>query len=302
MTGLVAFVVYEGSRPVLYTQALDGTDRQRLSLDGVRAGYPREQVFDHNTGEYVDAVPVPRDERVLALNGPLRWSADGRRLAFAAVSAFDQAEAVVLGLDGQGHGASPTVATVTAPTFSADGRRLAYGLWTNQDARFFLLTTDLTTFATTQTETVGETNNASTFWWAPDGHSVLFSRPRFSPAPEYRPEDEIRRVDLQTGAISAVTGTLSGHIVDHDPATGTTLLRRFGSGAAATSVLRRADGSESSLPEGQHWVGFAAGRPGYAVTRESEAGSLQIVPTDGGEATALAALPPDAHAAVWVDL
>jgi hypothetical protein len=236
----------------------------------------------------------------------VQWSADGQRLVLAVASAYDQSEAVVLGLDGRGAGASPTVANVVHPVFSPDGRRIAYVLWTNQDATFRLMTTDLATFATTEHILTREVTNASLIWWAPDGRSLLFSRPGFANG---EVQVDLRRLDLATGALTTVIGTLPGHLLDYDPVSGLVIHAR----PRATTppgeygyqtVLVHADGTEVAAPDGTRWAGLATGRAGFAVrvpSQQETVGGVELVSVDGRTSVPLSNLPAGVHVTVALD-
>jgi Tol biopolymer transport system component len=133
--GTVALVTFNGTKPNLFIQNIDGGKSQRIHFNGAVDPIPGNNPL----------VPPVTDDNLLAL-AHMSWSPDGTRMAVVATVAFDQSEVVVMNADGS----SPRIASVNqqiilSPVdWSPNQRYLAYAMSTQGGARGVeIFTTDL---------------------------------------------------------------------------------------------------------------------------------------------------------------
>jgi len=203
----VAMVELEGTRPALYIQNAEGTQRTRIHFTGAIDEVPGNSPL----------VPPLTDENILALRS-VKWSPDGSRVAFVATTAHDQAEVVVMKADGSdARIVSPNYAYVLGDVdWSPDGTRVAYIMATQPSVRGLdLFVSDVVGVprVTRITTSSGYRGLGGTIRFAANGSSVWISQVTGEGgAPLFESVGAIRRVDLASGAISSVLENITGEV------------------------------------------------------------------------------------------
>ncbi len=295
----VAYVVQENGRPALYVQNADGSGRVRIHFTGA-------QPLPGNLGD----LPV-QDDHVLAL-GPLSWSPDGKKLAVVVTLAYDQSELVVVDADG-GHAREASLNSqiiMTAPDWSPDGTRLAYGMSTQPRAfGVQLFVTDLaanTWRQVTNGDPVGSPGTAVR--WSLDGSRLYLWQTTGTPALDADWRSRISAVDPATGETRVVLDSVAGMVQD---------VARGGTWALVLQTVSQPSGQDGvrdlvrrplaglgpvlKLAEGNLWWARASSDDRSVTVLADEDGSPSsnsfaawVLPIGGGKS---AALPGLDHAA-----
>ncbi len=149
----------------LYTQNLDGTDRKRIHIMGVKETITPIEIGNIN------------DKTILNISEP-RWSPSGTKFALVVGVAMDQSQLIVMYADGRNaKTASPDPQMVGSPDWSPDGTKIAYTMSTSYFGTFTeIFITDLEadtwkrlTWLSTQ---VG---NIVSPRWSKDGKKIFFT-------------------------------------------------------------------------------------------------------------------------------
>lgn len=298
----VAFVVQENGRPALYVQDADGGGRTRIHFAGAREmpGNP-------------DLLPPLTDENVLAL-GPLAWSPDGARLAVVVTLAYDESELVVVSADGSDARVASlnTQIIMTAPDWSPDGTRLAYGMSTLPRAEGVqLFVTDLGAETWRQVTSADPVGSAGTnVRWSADGEALYLWRTiGQTDGASHDWVSRISKVDAATGVATVLVDSVAG-IVQHVARGGTwaLLIRNVDQPSGqdlVRSLVRRplvGTGPELELARGVLWWARASADD-RAVTLVEDADTspdvmtlrASVVPIGGGTAALLPGLEPDSY-------
>ncbi len=297
----VAYVAQENGRPALYVQNADGSGRSRVHFTGATE-------MPGNSG----AVPPVRDENILAL-GPLAWSPDGRRLAVVVTLAYDQSELVLIDADGS----NARVASfdfqiiMTAPDWSPDGTKLAYGMSTQP--RGFgvqLFVTDLTANTWRQVTNADPIGSAGPdVRWNTDGGTIYCWRTIVSPTATTDWVSRISSVDVATGSQHVLADSVAGMVQDiARNGTWALVLRSVSQPPGQDGVrdlVRRPMiglGPELKLAEGNLWWARAsADDRGATVVADEDASpssnsfAAWVVPIGGGKALSIAGLDKNAY-------
>ncbi len=199
----VAYVIQEGGRPALYVQNADGTGRTRIHFSGA-------QSLPGNLGDL-----LVQDDRILAL-GPLAWSPDGRKLAVVVTLAYDQSELVVLDADG-GNAREASLNSqiiMTAPDWSPDGTKLAYGMSTQPRAMGVqLFVTDLAANAWRQVTTGDPVGTPGTdVRWSSDGGTLYLWQTLRTPSLDSDWLSRISAVDPASGGTHVLVDSVAGMV------------------------------------------------------------------------------------------
>ena len=205
----VALVELDGTRPAFYIQKSDGAGRTRIRFNGA---------VDEVAGNS-PLVPALTDANILALRS-VKWSPDGTRIAFVASTAFDQAEVVVMKSDGtDARIVSVNYAYVVGDVdWSPDGTRVAYIMATQPSLRGLeLFVSDVSGSGaprvTQVTTNSGYRGLGGTVRFASSGTAVWISQVTGEQGgPLFESIGAVRRVDLATGAISAVLENMAGEV------------------------------------------------------------------------------------------
>jgi hypothetical protein len=204
--GTLAAVELNGTRFELYTQSLTGSGRERIHFDGADDPFPENSPL----------VPPFTDANVIAL-GPMRWSADGERLALVATLAFDQSEVVIIDRNSsKARVSSPNTQIILSdPEWSADGRQIAYAMSTLPHARGVeLFVTDLVQNRIRKvTAQAGWTVLGAGLRFSHDAGQLFYSRTSgqaVGTVPNYT--SELRAVDLSSGQLRTLVNGLIGEV------------------------------------------------------------------------------------------
>lgn len=296
----VAFVVQEGGHPALYVQNGDGSGRTRIHFTGAQEmpGNP-------------DVLPPVRDEYIVAL-GPLAWSPDGQKLAVVVTLAYDQSEVVVMNADGSDARVASfnTQIILTAPDWSADGTKLAYGMSTLPRAEGVqLFVTDLAANSWRQVTSGPAVGSAGTdVRWGSDGATLYLWR-TIAQTPEHQWVSRISSVDAATGVARVLADSVAGMVQDVARSGAWTLVLRVISQPSGQDWVRElvrrplaGDGPELRLVTGNFWWARAtADDRGATVVVDEDPSSgtdsfaAWALPIDGGKSTAIPGLDKNAY-------
>ena len=203
----VAMVELEGTKPALYIQNAQGTQRIRIHFTGAIDEVPGNSPL----------VPPLTDENILALRS-VKWSPDGTRIAFVASTAYDQAEVVVMKADGSdARIVSPNYAYVLGDVdWSPDGSRVAYIMATQPSLRGLdLFVSDVVGAprVTRITTNSGYQGLGGTIRFGANGTFVWISQVTGEGgAPLFESVGAVRRVDLANGTITSVLENIVGEV------------------------------------------------------------------------------------------
>jgi dipeptidyl aminopeptidase/acylaminoacyl peptidase len=233
---LVAVTTFEGSKPALFMQHLDGSQKTRIQFTNVRDDIP---------GNYSGL--TVGDANLLALGAP-SWDPSGSgRIAVVATLAYDQSEIVVMRPDGTGEVASINTQIIsTGPQWSPDGKKLAYTMSTLPGFKGIdLFVTDLTTH-TVKRLTTNANLAQSAVRWSNDGQSVLYSKVTAQPTPADDYRNDIVEINVTTGATKTIASNVFGQISSISKMGARVLLTR-GVGLARALIEHDFDGTERVL-------------------------------------------------------
>ncbi len=161
--GKVVFISNEDYK--LYTQKLDGSNRERIYIRDVE-----ETITPIIWGNV-------NDETIMNRSSP-RWSPDGTRIALVVDVAMDQSQLIVMDADGgNAKTASPDPQMVFEPDWSPDGARIAYAMSTSFWGTFTeIFITDLETDTWQQlTHLSTQVGNLGFPRWSDDGKKIFFT-------------------------------------------------------------------------------------------------------------------------------
>lgn len=203
----VAIVELQGTRPALYVQKSDGSERRRIHFTGAIDEVPGNSPL----------VPDLTDGNILAIRS-VKWSPDGTRIAFVATVAADQSEVVVMKADG-------TDARIVSVNYqyivgdvdwSPDGTRLAYVMATLPSLRGLeLFVSDVVGAprVTKVTTNSGYRGLGGTVRFASNGTGLWMSQVTGEgDAPLFEKVSAVYRVDLATGQIGVVKENIVGEV------------------------------------------------------------------------------------------
>lgn len=151
----------------LYTQDLDGTNRQRIYLNNIT-----DNINQEPWGPLEDSLW----SKDLNLGQP-RWSPDGTKLAIVA-GIYEQSELIILDLGtGSGKVVSFNFFDVASPDWSPDGSKIAYSMSTSTWSTFTeVFVTDLVNDTLYQiTHLSDQVGNLIAPRWSSNGEEIFFS-------------------------------------------------------------------------------------------------------------------------------
>ncbi len=296
----VAYVSQENGRPALYVQNADGSGRTRIHFNGA-------QPLPGNLGD----LPV-RDDQILAL-GPLAWSPDGKHLALVVTLAYDQSEVVVVDADGSNarEASLNSQIIMTAPDWSPDGTKLAYGMSTEPRAfAVQLFVTDLNANSWRQLTSGAPVGSPGTdVRWSGDGSTIYLWQTIGTPSAGTDWLSRISAVDAATGAARVLLDSVAGMVQDVGRNGAWALTLRTVSQPSGQDGVRDLVrlplfglGPELKLAEGNLWWARASAddRGATVVADEdpapdSNSFAAWVVPIGGGKATAIPGVDRSAY-------
>ncbi len=296
----VAYVVQENGHPALYVQNADGTGRVRIHFTGA-------QPLPGNLGD----LPVV-DDHVLAL-GPLAWSPDGKKLAVVVTLAYDQSELVVVDADGKSarEASLNSQIIMTAPDWSPDGTKLAYGMSTQPRAfGVQLFVTDLAASSWRQVTNGTAVGSPGTdVRWSSNGGTLYLWQTIRTPSLDSDWLSRISSVDPVTGETRMLVDSVAGMVQDVGRGGTWALVLRTVSQPSNQDGVRDLVrqpmfglGPELRLAEGNLWSAHAsADDRGVTVLVDEDSSpsansfAAWVFPIGGGKSAALPGLDKSAY-------
>lgn len=295
---VVAVTTFEGNKPALFTQRVDGSQKTRISFTNVRDDIP---------GNYSGL--TVGDASLLALSNP-SWDPTGfrRRVAVVATLAYDQSQIVVMNTDGSG-GEVASVNTqiiVGTPAWSPDGKKLAYVMATLPGLTGLdLFVTDLATHTVKRVTTNANLTNTVVRWYF-DSQHIMYAKVTGATTDNER--TDIVKINANTGASETFASAIPGAVTSISRFGALLLTRNTSVGGRPTRSLVHRDptGREDVLVDADvtyanfnattetHALLVSATTSGSSTTR-----SYAMVNIATKERMTLAGLAGEANADIW---
>lgn len=299
----IALAARDGAQPALFVQDLDGMARSRIHFDGAA---------DDVVGNLPPFLLPVRDASIRAF-GPVRWSADGTRLAAVVAVAFDQSQVVIMNADGSDkRTVSPNTQIILSDAaWSPDGSHVAYIMSTAALAGApDLFITKIATSDVTRLTEDGDLGVGVALAWSASGDAVIWSEiTDTGPAPLFQRLSTINRIDIETGARSTLAENVPGQVYGLSTDGEFALLVRRVADAGPQFledvVVRRLVGGQETvlndIAEPIDWVSLTGGEESVLIATAVSGGGLRyrLIGTDSTGETVLESVET---AATFVDV
>ncbi len=289
----VAVTTFASNKPVLFVQAVDGTQKKRINFTNIRDEIP---------GNFAGL--TVSDGNLLALGNP-SWDPTGTgRVAVVATIAYDQSEIVVMRTDGSGGDVASINTQIIAgtPEWSPDGKKLAYIMATLPGLKGLdLFITDLTTHTVKRLTTNANLTNA-TVRWSLDGQSIYYTKVT-GPSAGTDHINDIVKINATTGASETVATGISGQISSISR-TGARVLLTRGFGVSRSLIEHDLSGTERTLAADVTFGRYSTIESSALVITAAIASggvttSFQLLDLGNKKLTTLVGISGESNADVW---
>ncbi len=293
----VAFSTLSDGNMQLFVQHVDGSNRARVSLNGIAEGFTRQR----QNGAFVR--PLPSDANLVGVSDFEALPRSNRLVAVARSGVVRNgsiqeiaSEVILFDLGGQGGVTlSPDLTAADGsildfipprsqwrlaevnpshPTISPDGRQVAYTLDVPLSRGVAICAVEVESFATRCYDDKGGSNGSSlSLWWSSDGEAVYY----------FGPANVRHRLDMTTGEETTFTypsPDARGDVLDFDPETGEMLSYLLSPSAdeGGRQVIRTDEsGARTVLAEDAYWAAYEDGGSRIVIYRSSAVGGFEYV-------------------------